>query len=433
MSFGSATVYYGRASDEECVATLALEIDPVALVRGRGRDGGRWDQYVNDRPYVASSYLSSAISKMFGTAMTGRSKERQELADSPLPLSVELPVVMSRPGGQFIHDLFEPLGYLVSTTRIPLDPSFPEWGESPYYAVRVSGTVPLKDLLEHLYVLIPVLDDSKHYYVDKDEIEKLLRRGSKWLADHPARTRITARYLQHKHSLTREALARLSEQDGELDPDQHEEDRLERLEEAKALPLHTQRLESVLQILVESRASSVLDLGCGEGRLLSMLIKEKQFSRIVGMDVSYRAVERAARKLRLERMPPMVRDRIELIHGSLVYRDKRLEGFDAAAIVEVIEHLDAHRLESFARCVFEFARPHLVVLTTPNREFNAMFEGMESDQLRHGDHRFEWTRAEFQDWGESVAKRFGYEFQRSDIGPAHEGLGAPSQLGVFRR
>lgn len=433
-TFGRALVFYPVAEEEACTATVALDVDPISLVRGKGRGGGRWDQYVNDRPYAANSYLSTAIGRLFGTAMTGRSKERQALADTPIPLEAHLPVVACKAGESLVREIFEPLGYAVVVNRLALDKKFPEWGESHYYDVRVSGTLTVKELLEHLYVLIPVLDDSKHYYVDKDEIEKLLRRGREWLADHPAKQRIAARYLQHKSHLTREALARIAEQDGQADPDRDEEERLDRIEASeKAVSLHTQRLEAVVEVLKGAQAKTVLDLGCGEGRLLALLMKERQFSRIVGMDVSHRLLERASSRLRLERLPTFQRDRIELMHGSLVYRDRRLEGFDAAAIVEVIEHLDAHRLESFARCVFEFARPSLVALTTPNKEYNALFDDLPSEQMRHGDHRFEWTRAEFQAWGESVASRFGYAFERVDVGPLDEKHGAPSQMGVFKR
>ena len=433
-SFGRAYVFYPEANEKRCTATLVLDVDPIKIVRGKSKFGSRWNQYVNDRPYTATSFLTTAINRLYGTALTGKSKERQELAETEIPLEIELPVVSCRPGEGLIREIFEPLGYEVKTVRHPLDDQFSDFGESPYYGITLRGKKTVCDVLRQLSVLVPVLDDEKHYFVDRDEIDKLLRRAGEWLAEHPAKNKITRRYLRHSGGLTREALARLSQQDGQVDPDKEQEERLERLEtEERTVSLHTQRLEAVVQVLKDEGAKSVLDLGCGEGRLLKMLMAERQFARVVGSDVSHSALERAASRLRLERMPRLQRERLTLMHGSLVYRDQRLEGFDAAAVVEVIEHLDEHRLASFARVLFEFARPRLVVLTTPNQEYNALFEGMEDGTMRHRDHRFEWTRSEFSDWGYSVAEKFGYSFERRDIGSLDETHGAPSQMGVFRR
>src|SRR5205807_5313868 len=159
----------------------------------------------------------------------------------------------------------------------------------------------------------------------------------------------------------------------------------------------------------------------------------RQFEEIVGMDVSIRTLEAAQRRLKLDRLPVTQASRVKLIHGSLMYRDRRLENFDAAAVVEVVEHLDPPRLSAFERVLFEFARPRTVVLTTPNREYNMTWETLPAGQFRHPDHRFEWTRQEFQDWAQGVAGRFGYTVQFLPVGPEHDKLGPPTQMGVFRR
>jgi 3' terminal RNA ribose 2'-O-methyltransferase Hen1 len=332
-----------------------------------------------------------------------------------------------------LRGLFEPLGYTVTAERLPLDETFPDWGESPYYRLVLEGTVLLKDLLAHLYVLIPVLDDHKHYYTGRDEVDKLLRRGSAWLASHPLRDEISRRYLRRDVSLTREAIQRLIELEGVPETDDQEEvaDVQEEAVE-KPISLHDQRLLAVLEVLKASGAHRVLDLGCGEGKLLRLLLKERQFKEIVGMDVSIRTLERASQRLKLDRMPERVASRLTLMHGSLVYRDRRLEGYDAAAIVEVIEHLDTPRLVSMERAVFEFAKPRTVVITTPNKEYNALFESLDPEKLRHSDHRFEWTRAEFESWSREVADRHGYSVEFHPVGPVSEQFGAPSQMGVFR-
>jgi 3' terminal RNA ribose 2'-O-methyltransferase Hen1 len=430
MPFGTAHVFYPEANEGRCTAALVLEVDPVRLVR----DGGFFDQYVNDRPYAASSFLSTAIVTLYRTAMGGRSKERQELADQAIPLEAEIPVIAARGGERVLRGLFEPLGYEVEATRLSLDPRFPEWGESPYYSLRLKGNLRIADLLTHLYVLIPVLDENKHYYVNRDEIDKLLSRGQEWLAGHPMRDEIAKRYLRRDRVLTREALERLAEADGMVDPDAQEETR-DAQEEAveKTVSLHDQRLDTVAEILKELGAKSVLDLGCGEGRLLRLLMANAQFERIVGMDVSLASLEKAERRLKLDRLPERQAARLTLMHGSLVYRDKRLEGFDAAAIVEVIEHLDPPRLASLERAVFEFAKPGAVVVTTPNREYNALFETLPAGKMRHADHRFEWTREEFEGWARNVAERHGYTVEFRPIGPLSEQFGAPSQMGIFRR
>ena len=173
-------------------------------------------------------------------------------------------------------------------------------------------------------------------------------------------------------------------------------------------------MEAVETQLKATGARRILDLGCGEGKLLRRLIKEKQFAEIVGVDVSHRALEIA--RERLERLAPMQRERITLLQSALTYRDDRLKGFDAAAIVEVVEHLDPERLLAFARAVFEFARPNAVVLTTPNAEYNVKWETLPAGKLRHKDHRFEWTRQEFADWAQNVGERFGYEVEIAPIG-----------------
>ncbi|MGV3615553.1 MAG: 3' terminal RNA ribose 2'-O-methyltransferase Hen1 [Fimbriimonas sp.] len=434
MPFGQAHVFYPEATEARCTAALMLEVDPVRLVRGQvdSRDGGFFDQYVNDRPYAASSFLSSAMTEVFSTAMNGRSKERQAVADAEIPLEAEIPVLPARGGERVIRGLFEPLGYEVEATRLPLDPRFPEWGESAYFSLRLKATKRLRDLLTHLYVLIPVLDESKHYFVNRDEIDKLLLRGQAWLSTHPMRDEITKRYLRRDRLLTREALERLAEMDGVVDPDEQEATN-DAQEEAveRTVSLHERRLASVVEVLKATGARSVLDLGCGEGRLLRLLMAEFQFERIVGMDVSWAALEKAQRRLKLDRMPERQAARLAFLHGSLVYRDRRLEGFEAAAVVEVIEHLDPPRLAAFERALFEFARPRTVVLTTPNREYNALFETLPAGKMRHPDHRFEWTREEFETWSRGIAERHGYRVEFQPIGPVSEQFGAPSQMAVF--
>jgi 3' terminal RNA ribose 2'-O-methyltransferase Hen1 len=435
LSFGQAHVFYPEASSQRCTAALLLDVDPIGLVRNRRGPpgmGGLLEQYVNDRPYVASSFVSVAIAQVYGSALAGRSKERPELAMTALPLQAGLTVLPCRGGEAFLRRLFEPLGYTVTAQRHSLDELFPEWGESPYFTVGLQAQCRLQDLLEHLYVLIPVLDDDKHYWVSQDEVDKLLRHGAGWLAGHPERDVIARRYLKHQARLTREALARLADED-DSDPDNADVSHAG--EEAvieERLSLNEQRLEAVLAALKDSGAKRVLDLGCGEGKLLKKLQGERTFQEVVGLDVSCRALEVAHERLNLDHLPGSPH-RIRLLHGSLMYRDRRLEGYDAAAVVEVVEHLDAPRLAAFERVLFEFAQPRAVVLTTPNADYNVRFPTLPAGRFRHKDHRFEWSRTEFQSWAHGVAGRCGYAVRFLPVGPEDPVVGAPTQMAVFTR
>jgi 3' terminal RNA ribose 2'-O-methyltransferase Hen1 len=439
LSFGQAHVFYPEAEEARCSAALLIEVDPIGLVRGRkgpAGEGGQLQQYVNDRPYAANSFLSVAIGKLFSTALSGKSKERQALAEMAIPLVARIPVIAARGGGDLVRRLFEPLGYAVHLEELPLDEKFPEWGGSPYVSLELAATVTLQTLLTHLYVLVPVLDNEKHYWVGDDEVEKLLKRGEGWLAQHQEKDLIVSRYLKRQRGLTREALSRLVEEEAQPEEDQQAvsgDEAEQKVEQAggRALGLHEQRIGTVLSVLRGEGAKSVLDLGCGEGKLLRPLMAEAQFERILGMDVSWKSVEIAKEKLKLDQLPEKQRARIEILQGSLMYRDQRFEGFDAAAVIEVIEHLDAARLKAFERVLFACAKPKTVVVTTPNAEYNVLFPTLPAGQMRHRDHRFEWTRAEFARWADGIAARFGYTVQMQAIGPEDAESGAPTQMGIF--
>ena len=434
LTFGQAHVFYPEARTEKCTAALLLDVDSVALVRrphGQFAENFALAQYVSDRPYVASSFLSVAIAQVFSSALSGKCKDRPQLVEAAIPLTAQLSILPCRGGERLLRRLFEPLGYTVEAGQHVLDRQFPDWGQSRYFTVTLENTCRLSELLTHLYVLMPVLDDEKHYWVGDAEIEKLLKHGNDWLAAHPEQESIARRYLKHQRRLTREALAQLREEDV-----QETDEATQAQEEAEVeerISLNELRLATVTEMLKQSGARRVLDLGCGEGKLLRKLLAEKQFEEIVGMDVSHRALKIAQERLHHDRLPEKQKERLRLFQGSLGYRDKRLAGYDAAAVVEVIEHLDLPRLAAFERILFEFACPQTVVLTTPNREYNVKFENLQAENFRHKDHRFEWTRDEFQSWAADVAKRFGYAVVFHPIGPEAEDVGSPTQMAVFAR
>jgi 3' terminal RNA ribose 2'-O-methyltransferase Hen1 len=436
---GEAHVFYPEATPQRCTAALLLEVDPVALVRGRaGADpksqrpehrDGELAQYVNDRPYAASSMLAVALNQVFRTALTGRCDARPDLAAAPIPLAIRVPALRCRGGAPLAASLFEPLGWAVEAQSQPLQPA--EWGPSPYLDLRLAGELRLADALSHLYVLLPVLDDTKHYWVSTEEVDKLIRAGGDWLGGHPARELITRRYLSHQRKLTASALARLADADDtepeELDNAVTEADQ----EEHK--PLATQRREAILALLKERGARRVGDFGCGAGTLTKALLKDKQIDTIVAVDVSARALQLASRDLHLDRMPAKQRERLKIFQSALTYRDDRLAGLDAAVLMEVIEHVDPERLPALERAVFGFAAPATIVVTTPNAEYNVHFDTLPAGSMRHRDHRFEWTRAEFAAWAERAASAYHYQVAYHPVGPEHPDAGPPTQLAVFDR
>jgi 3' terminal RNA ribose 2'-O-methyltransferase Hen1 len=434
QSFGRAHVFYPEASATRCTAALLLEIDPIDLVRGaKGRTSPDFSlgQYVNDRPYAASSLLAVALGQVFRSAMRGDSRERSELAATAIPLELRVPALPCRGGPSLAGDLFGPLGWEVEAEPVALDPAFPEWGDSRYVSLTLRGTLRLSDALNHLYVLLPVLDDAKHYWVCTDEIDKLVRAGDGWLGTHPKRGLITSRYLAHQRALTNDALARLADVD-DVEP--------EALDNAAdpavafgAISLAEARRRAIIEVLGAESVARVLDLGCGPGALLAELLKDARFTEIVGTDVSHRSLEMAARKLRLDRISERQSDRISLLHSSVTYRDPRLRGYDAAVLMEVVEHIDPPRLPVMARSIFGDAAPRVVVVTTPNVEHNVRYEGLTVGTMRHADHRFEWTRAEFAGWADALAADYGYAVRYLPVGPDDPEVGPPTQMAVFTR
>jgi 3' terminal RNA ribose 2'-O-methyltransferase Hen1 len=436
LSVGTAYVFYPEASEDRCTAALLLEVDPIDLVRGRrSGDGAALAQYVNDRPYAASSMLAVAVKEVFRTALTGRCNARPELAAQRIPLEIHVPALPCRGGVELARRLFEPLGWTVAAEAGPLDPCHPAWGESRYLDVRLTGEVRLADALNHLYVLLPVLDDDKHYWVSTDEIDKLIRAGGAWLGAHPEKRLITRRYLSHSRDLTREALARLAEVD-DAEPEEFDD----ALQGARALdepdrptPLNEQRRGAVLAAVRACGARRVGDLGCGDGVLVADLLADPSIGEVIATDVSARALQIAAKKLKLHRMTEQQRARVQLFQSALTYRDDRLAGLDAAVLMEVIEHIDPPRLPAVERSVFGSAAPATVIVTTPNVEHNVRFETLPMGMRRHRDHRFEWTRAEFAAWADGVASRNGYAVRLLPVGADDPQVGPPTQMAIFTR
>jgi 3' terminal RNA ribose 2'-O-methyltransferase Hen1 len=441
---GVAHVFYPEASDSRCTAALLLDVDTSSLrSRQSTPDSFSLHQYVNDRPYAASSLLSAAVAKVFRTALRGESADRPALAATAIPLELRIPALRCRGGAALAEALFAPLGWTVAASPVPLDPAYPEWGASRYVDLTLTGVLRVAEALNQVYVLLPVLDDAKHYWVAPDEVEKLLRAGTGWLAGHPEKALIAKRYLAHRRALTRAALDRLAEAETRLaeSDDMVVEDSIDEAptdedaqlpEPARRVPLAAQRRAAVRAALIESGATRVLDLGCGPGALVADLVGDRRYTEIVGVDVAAKSLALAERRLHLSRLPERQRGRIKLWQSALTYRDDRLRGYDAAVLMEVVEHIDPPRLPALEDAVFGHAAPGTVVVTTPNVEYNVRYEGL-GDRLRHSDHRFEWTRAEFSAWASMVAERYGYRYRLVGVGEPDPDLGTPTQMAVFER
>ncbi|MCL8252347.1 3' terminal RNA ribose 2'-O-methyltransferase Hen1 [Aeromicrobium fastidiosum] len=426
---GTAHVFYPEVGPERCTAAMLLEVDPVALVRGRNgsHDGFALGQYVNDRPYVASSLLSVAMGKVFRSALNGRCRGHDDLVASPLDLTIALPAVPGDP--DLLGRLFEPMGWTVVATPVALDDTRPQWGDAPLVSLTLTGSMRLAEALNHLYVLLPVLDDAKHYWVGDDEVDKLVRAGSGWLATHPERELVTHRYLAHQRGLKDAAMQRLVELDDRPVAESLEDEDVV----ATTRPLVRLRHDAVLEEVRRVRPASVADLGCGSGALLAALLELQGVARVIGTEVSDASLSRAAKRLHVDRMTERQSDRLSLLLSSLQYEDPRLADVDLAILMEVIEHVDPGRLPAVVANVFGAMRPRHVVVTTPNVEHNARYPALRDGGFRHPDHRFEWTRAELADWAASVGRAYGYDVELRPVGDDDPEVGPPTQMAVFAR
>jgi 3' terminal RNA ribose 2'-O-methyltransferase Hen1 len=449
---GTASVCFPEATGQRCTAALILDVDPTRLAGQRGRTPTDFalGRFVNDRPYAASSLLAAALNRAFRSAMRGEPINGLD-ADATMPLEIRIPALRCRGGATLADKLWQPLGWRVTATAVPLDPVHPEWGPSRYVDLTLAGDVRLADALNQLYVLLPVFDDAKHYWVAPDEVDKLLRAGGGWLAAHPERELIARRYLAHQRGLATDALTRLealrvadglaaddwidtdavdaldtmdSDEDAELPPQR---------EPATKVPLAELRRRAIRAELGRNGATRVIDLGCGSGALLADLLSDERITSVVGVDVSSQALGLAERRLRIDRAPDRYRGRLTLLQSALTYADHRLVGYDGAVLMEVVEHIDPPRLPALAAAVFGYARPSTVVVTTPNVEYNVRYEGLAPGARRHHDHRFEWTRAEFATWCADVASQYGYRLRFAGVGDDDPEVGAPTQLATFTR
>jgi 3'' terminal RNA ribose 2''-O-methyltransferase Hen1 len=426
LTTGSAYVYYPKVSDEETTIALLLDINSLDLAKGeKGKDVQPQSlfDYVNDRPYVASSFLATAMNKVFGTAISGRGDEYQELVDSKLNLSATIHMFPCPVDKERINKVFEPLGYEVNYETFLLDNKFPEWGDSKYVNLTVSGNVVLRDLLKQIILLIPVFDKFKHYDVsNQDELNKLLKLGDGWLSDHPEKDFIVNRYLQFKKGLVNKAQEHLKSDVDEI------EESIDKAVTEKEESLNTTRFNSVINELIKIEAKSVLDIGCSNGKLLEAIRDKMPNIKLAGIDVHLKAVSIADKMANKKDL-----DKIDFFQSSILYKDKRFKGYDAVTAIEVMEHIDEFKLYLFEKVLFGYINPRVAILTTPNKDYNENYDNINNKGLRHFDHRFEFTKREFESWVTKICSKYGYIYFFKSIGKADEKDQQPTLMVTFMK
>ncbi|MCK1992095.1 3' terminal RNA ribose 2'-O-methyltransferase Hen1 [Peribacillus muralis] len=408
-------LFYSTFTETEMEATIFVTPDPIELVKNTANS---YDitHYINDREFAVSSIFCSLIRSALGTALNGQPKEEHaEWVNHPFSFQFDFGPVVSTLSDNQLRELFEPIGYEVSITRPDIQYSFDMKDRSSTRTVSLKGLKTLQEGLRHLFVLIPVIDNYKHYYIDEKEIDKLERYGEGWLDDHPMRDFIYRQSLRFK-----EVYSIVENKKPEMKKDDKE----------SKVRLNDLRYEKIFDTVSQMHPSSVVDFGSGEGKLSVRLGFIEGVKEILAVEPSQSATLKALGRF------DKVKDKEKFVipkplWGSLFYYDEELKNKDVIILCEVIEHIDEHRLPKVMDTILQDYQPRALILTTPNREYNEVYD-ME-DALRHNDHRFEWTRAEFQQWCTARNHDDSYDLRFEGIGEEHVTQGCPTQMCVFER
>lgn len=416
LGYGNAFIFFPEYARDNCTACLLLEIRPDSLNDlCKARDGEF--QYVNSRQYLSSSLLSAAIGKTFSSALKGVCQDTPALVDKHHDIEIRISNFSCRINPDFIERILTPLGYGIEWEILPNDGYYSDGGFS-YGDLRLRIHATVQDTLSHLYILFPVFDRQTHFWLGESHLQKFIRHSQKWLGGHPEKRLIINEYFgpaaDLKHRVL-ELFGALRTQD----------------DNPQFASLNHARQSAIEGILAASGAKTVIDLGCGNGSLLSLLHEKNSYEKLAGMDVSAKSIESARKKFE----PPFLHARVapEIFIGSLTYSDKRISGYDAAILSEVIEHFETERMDSVMRNILGEARPRLFVMTTPNKAYNQEFPFLEHGALRHPDHRHEFDESEFSGFCEKYAHMFDYNLEMAHIGEELSDVGAPTLLGIFKK
>ncbi|TDL78499.1 3' terminal RNA ribose 2'-O-methyltransferase Hen1 [Peribacillus frigoritolerans] len=408
-------LFYSKFEETELEVTIFVTPDPIDLVKNNSNS---YDitHYINDREFAVSSLFCSFIRSALGTALNGQPKEEySEWVNYRFSFQFEFGPVVSSLSDKQLKDLFEPIGYEVAISRPDIEYSFEMKDKSSARSICLKGMKTLQNGLRQLFVLIPVIDNYKHYYIDDKEIEKLERYGEGWLEDHPKRDYIYRQSLRFKEIFSI------------VENKKTEEKKEEKIEKVR---LNDLRYEKIIDFVNQMKPRSIVDFGSGEGKLSVRLGFADGVKEIMAVEPSQSATLKAIERFdKVKNKEKFVVP--ETIWGSLFYYDERLKGKDVMILCEVIEHIDEFRLPKVLDTILHDYQPNALIITTPNREYNEIYD-ME-DHFRHNDHRFEWTRAEFRHWCEERNHRKIYDLQFEGIGEEHDRHGFPTQMCVFVR
>lgn len=408
-------LFYSEFTEERVEVTIFVTPDPIELMQ-KGSNTYDITHYINDREFAVSSIFTSFIRSALGTALNGQPKEEYiKWVDYRFPFTFEFGPVASTLSDQHIKDLFEPIGYEVAITRPEIHYAIDLKDKSSARFLALSGSQTLQDALRHLFVLIPVIDNYKHYFIDEKEIEKLERYGEGWLEGHPLRDMIYRQALRFKEIYS---LVEGSNPDAAAD------------QPAKKVRLNDLRYEKIVETAQSLDPKTIVDFGSGEGKLSVRLAFMDGVKEILAVEPSEAENLKAKRRFdKAKEVPGFVEPKT--LWGSLFYYDERLKGKDLIVLCEVIEHIDEQRLPKAMDLILHQYAPKSFIITTPNREYNDVYD-ME-DHFRHDDHRFEWTREEFQTWCKERNHQHLYELEFFGIGEEHPSQGFPTQMCVFKR
>ena len=409
-------LFYSTFTETELDVTIFVTPDPLALIK---HTSNAYDivHYINDREFAVSSIFTSLIRSALGTALNGQPKEEYaKWVDTPFMFQFSFGPVVSSLSDAEIQGLFEPLGYQVDIEYGETDYSFQLKAKSTARFLTISGAVTLQKALQQLFVLIPVMDNYKHYFIDESEVEKIQRYGEGWLDTHPEREFIIRKALRFKEIYS------LMKENTEIE----EEEKI-----PKSPRLNELRYDKIIETINDlPTKKSVVDFGSGEGKLAACLGFVVGVQEILAVEPSERETLKAVKRFE------KIRSKEEFVEpttmwGSLFYYDERLENKDVIILCEVIEHIDEERLGKAMHLIVNNYKPQALIITTPNQEYNAVYDM--TDAKRHLDHRFEWTREEFEKSCEDWNHLGNYNLEFEGIGEAHEVYGHPTQMCKFVR
>lgn len=416
LGYGKAFVFFTEYSQNSCTACLLLEIMPDALNDLCKSKDGEF-QYVNSRQYLSSSLLAGAIGKAYSSAIKGTCQDKPDLVGKKHGFKVRINNFSCRLNPIFIDRIFSPLGYQIEWRNIQINDEYCTGGFI-CGDLQLSIDATLQEILSHLYILLPVFDRQTHFWLDESQLQKFIRHCQGWLGRHPEKRLIINEYFGPVSELK----YRLMKHFGVIRP----------LADKSRTPTFNQmRRSAISDVIAASGAKTIIDLGCGDGSFVFSLHGQNRYEKLAGMDASAQNIENARKKFDSpffhRRKSP------EFFIGSITYRDKRISGYDAVILSEVIEHFEPERMDGVMRNILGEARPKLFVMTTPNKAYNQEFPFLEAGEFRHPDHRHEFGEDEFISFCEKYAAVFGYDLEISHVGVELSRIGSPTFMGIFKK